>query len=195
MVERLAIQLIEKFIEKEMIGEKQKEEYVYALVCEMELGITIGSILLIAISNHKLLPSICFLFSFFSLRKRTGGYHLNSFLGCYIGTLSIYGMVVYGCGHIEKVTDYIEVMLIMASVYIAIIGMVNHPNMQMNFQEIQETKKAARLILLMELFVIAIMRWLNVSAIIVNYFMMGIIVCAILLGVAKITGQEVRVNE
>ena len=78
-----------------------------------------------------------------------------------------------------------------ASIYISVVGTVNHPNMGMDDEELRGSKKSARLVLLIEIFIVMFMEWININLNIVSYFIWGIILCAVLLLVAKIQKQEV----
>lgn len=192
MIERIVSKLVKELIANEMIDVNQKEEYEYAMICQLETFVTIGSIILISLLSNNLFPTICFLVSFLSLRKRTGGYHLDSFVGCYIGTVCVYGVVVCLCHATCNYFNYIKIIALIASLYIGIIGTVNHPNMDMNDEELRYSKKSARLVLFIEIFAIMFLEWMNIDSNIVNYATWGIILCATLLLVAKLRKQEIK---
>lgn len=80
MIEKMAMGLVDQMAEEKMIDKEAEEYYVYTLVSLMEKFITIGTILLISVLIEKLVPTAFFLLFFLSLRKRTGGYHMNTFL-------------------------------------------------------------------------------------------------------------------
>lgn len=61
-----------------MIDKEAEEYYVYTLVSLMEKFISIGTILLISVLIEKLVPTAFFCYSFV-IKKRTGGYHMNTF--------------------------------------------------------------------------------------------------------------------
>lgn len=79
MIEKMAMGLVDQMAEEKMIDKEAEEYYVYTLVSLMEKFITIGTILLISVLIEKLVPTAFFLLFFLSLRKRTGGYHMNTF--------------------------------------------------------------------------------------------------------------------
>ena len=64
MVERLATDLIGQMIENKVIGKEMEERYIYAFICMVEKIITIGSIEVIGLITHNLLPTFCFLYFF-----------------------------------------------------------------------------------------------------------------------------------
>lgn len=192
MVEKITQKLTDEFLKSGMIVEEQTDEYVYALTCEIESAITTGSILAISVGIGNTIPTICFLVSFFSLRKRTGGFHLNSFGSCYIGTVCIYIFIALSTETLLNHLLFVEISAVVASICIAIIGTVNHPNMHMDSTELKASRKSARLLLCIMLTVIAFIRWMDVDVAVICYSLMGIILCAILLLVAKFLGQEVK---
>ena len=192
MVERIVSKMVRELIVNEIIDVSQKEEYEYALICQLESFITMGSIIVISLLLGNFFPTICFLISFLSLRKRTGGYHLESFMGCYIGTICVYGVVVGLCYVTSNYFNYIKIITLIASLYIGIIGTVNHPNMDLDDEELRYSKRSARLVLFIEMFAITFLGWININSYIVSYSIWGIILCAILLLLAKLQKQEIK---
>lgn len=68
-----------------------------------------------------------FVFYFSCIRKRAGGFHANSFIGCFIGTIGIY--VVYSYLIFLFLTKHMCInitLVIAATIIIEIIGAVNH---------------------------------------------------------------------
>lgn len=81
MVEKLAINLVDQMLDSKMIGDGQKEYYVYSLILLVEKTITLGTILMISLLLGNLIPTIFFLLFFLTLRGRTGGFHCKN-QGC-----------------------------------------------------------------------------------------------------------------
>ena len=82
-------------------------------------------------------------------------------------------------------------MLFFATVLICIMGTINHPNVDMSKSELKESKKAARLLPLMEVMIIAVLVYLKADMLYVGYMSVAIILCAFLMCLAKIIKQEV----
>ena len=80
-------------------------------------------------------------------------------------------------------------------IFIEIVGTVNHPNMKMNPEELMESKKAARIIGLLEGSIICSCILLGVDRIFISYMAIAVILCAALLCIAKIRKQEVKEDE
>lgn len=82
-------------------------------------------------------------------------------------------------------------ILLLAIILICIMGTVNHPNMDMSKSELHESKKAARLLVLMEIMIIAVLRYLKIDILYIGYMSAAVILCASLMCLAKIIKQEV----
>lgn len=187
MIQQMTERIVGNLIDNRMIKEEYRESYEYAVLCQIEQCITMGSILLLAVFLRQFVPTICFLMSFFPLRKRTGGFHMNTFVQCYFGTIAVYLCVLFLKSFVR--TGRIIVFLTAVSaVYIMFVGCVNHTNMQLDRDELVEMKKSARSVLCLLVLIIGFEVWLDVSGTIVYCTSMGIIVCAVLLVIEKIKG-------
>ena len=85
-------------------------------------------------------------------------------------------------------------LLFGAIILICIMGTINHPNIDMNKGELQESKKAAKLVVLMEVMIIAVLVYLKANILYIGYMSSAIILCALLMCLAKIIKQEVCVK-
>lgn len=192
MIERLANDLIGQMSEVRIIDKDMEERYVYVFICWIEKFITIGSIILISLVFHKLLPTIFFLVFFLELRKRTGGYHLNQFYKCYLATVVSYLVIVIISAKLSENPQWLFTILLLAIIEIGLIGTVNHPNMHMTSDELTESKKAARIIALLEGGIILGCVMLDADMVYISYMAIAVILCAALLCIAKIFKQEVK---
>ena len=148
---------------EQIIDYELREHYIYALVTMVERWITVGSILIISFISKNFIPTIFFLISFFSLRKRTGGYHAEKFWQCYIGTVVTYILVILICPILNDNRGVMYIFVLLAAIIISIIGTVNHPNIAMNEMELKESKKTARLIIALECLLVYIFVKLNIK--------------------------------
>lgn len=194
MIEKMVLNLVSQMESKKMIDKADSEYYVYALVTMTEHTITVGTLLLIGLVFNQFIQTICFLVFFLSLRKRTGGYHADKFWQCYLVTVIIYIAIIQAAVVLSRNSVTVYVMLFFAVLVIGVIGTVNHPNMDMDKDELQESKKAARLCVFMEASVIAALIAFKINGLYVNYMSLAIILCASLLCVAKVIKQEVKVK-
>lgn len=194
MIEKMVLSLVSQMESKKMIDSADREQYEYALVTMIERTITVGTMLLIGLVFNQFIPTICFLVFFLSLRKRTGGYHADKFWQCYLMTVIIYIAIIQVAAVLSENQFTVYVMLSFAVLVIGAIGTVNHPNMDMDKDELLESKKAARLCVLMEVLVIVALIALKINDLYVSYMSLAVILCASLLCVAKVVKQEVKVR-
>lgn len=194
MIEKMVLNLVSQMESKKMIDRADREQYEYALVTMTERTITVGTMLLIGLVFNQFIPTICFLVFFLSLRKRTGGYHADKFWQCYLMTVIIYVAIIQAAAVLSENPVTVYVMLSFAVLVIGVIGTVNHPNMDMDKDELLESKKAARLCVLMEVLVIVALIALKINDLYVSYMSLAVILCASLLCVSKIIKQEVKVK-
>lgn len=90
MAERGIRSIVGLLLKNDLITKAEYEEFVYVLLGDFESVMVVISILTLGVISRRIIPTISFLLCFFSLRKRTGGYHLNTYAGCYICTLCLY---------------------------------------------------------------------------------------------------------
>ena len=191
MLEKLLCKIVNHMETEEIIDSEWRDYYIYALVTMVEKWITIVSIIGISVAIKKIVPTMIFLIFFFSLRKRTGGFHAGKFWQCYIGTVATYILIVLICPILNNNKNVMYILVFFAVIIISIIGTVNHPNMAMDGLELKESKKAARFLIALEGFVVYVFVKLNIDEIFIYYMSVAIILCAVLLCIAKIIRQEV----
>lgn len=194
MIEKMALKLVNQMEMEKIISKPNCEYYEYALICMMENAITVGTMLLLGLIFRQFLPAFCFIVFFLSLRKRTGGFHANKFWQCYLGTVITYIVVMQVVPMLCKNQTIMYGMLFFAIILICIMGTINHPNMDMSKSELQESKKAARLVVIIEVMLIAVLVHLKADILYIGYMSVAIILCAFLMCLAKIIKQEVSVK-
>lgn len=193
MVEKMVLKLVNRMERENIIEKTNREYYEYALITMTEHMIAVGSMLVIGMLFKQFVPTIIFLIFFLSLRKRTGGYHADKFWQCYLLTMTTYiGVIQFAFAFSEKPIIMYKI-LVLAVLAIEFIGTVNHPNIDMDKAELQKTKKAARLLVLIESAVIAASVVLEINQLYVSYMSIAIILCSFLMCIAKILKQEVKV--
>lgn len=195
MIEKIAIDFVGQMTEAKLIHKDMAERYIYVSVCWIEKIITIGTIILISIVVQKFLPTLFFLIFFLGLRKRTGGYHLDKFYQCYLATIVSYLVILSISASFANYPQWLLGMLLLAMIGIGIIGTVNHPNMHMNSEELAESKKEARIIVLLEGSFIYGCVFLGADMFFISYMAIAVILCAVLLCISKILKQEVKEDE
>ncbi|MDE6529295.1 MAG: accessory gene regulator B family protein [Lachnospiraceae bacterium] len=194
MIEKMAIKIVNQMEIEKIISQSSCEYYEYALIGMLEHAITVGTMLLLGLIFRQFLSSFCFIVFFLSLRKRTGGFHANKFWQCYLGTVIIYIVIMQVVPMFCINQTIMYGTLFLAIILICIIGTINHPNIEMSKSELQESKKAARLVVLMEVMIISVLVYLKADILYIGYMSAAIILCAFLMCLAKIIKQEVGVK-
>ena len=195
MIEKMVFDVVNLMESKKIIEKASRDYYEYALVSITERIIAVGTMLAIGMLFKQFTPTIIILVFFLSLRKRTGGYHADKFWQCYLVTIVTYiGVIKTAILFSEKIPIVIYALLIPAVLIIEVIGTVNHPNIDLNERELRETKRAARLLVLLETAIIVILAILGINQLYVSYMSIAIILCSSLMCLAKIIKQEVKVK-
>lgn len=174
-----------------LIGEELEEEYSYAIETMSERIITYAAMILLSIAFEKLIPTIIFMLFFLSLRSRTGGFHMPSFITCFISTIIIYiSFVKYLSPIFMDHEMYFLIVFIISAFVIMLLGAINHPNVGWNKEEYEESKKAARINVCLQVTCIIALGLINVNIDCIIYAAFAVILCAVLLCIAKINNQE-----
>ena len=194
MVEEMVLKLVNQMEMKKMIEKSDRDYYEYVLIMMIERIIAIGSLLIISVIFTQFLPTVVFLTFFLSLRKRTGGYHADKFWQCYLLTIITYIGVVRVAPALSENPHMMYILLFFAVLVIEVFGTVNHPNINLDKNELRETKKAARLLVLIEIGIIAVLIMLKMNQLYVSYMSIAIIMCSFFMCLAKIIKQEVKVK-
>lgn len=194
MIEKMALKLVNQMEMEKLISKSSCEYYEYAVISMVEHAIAVGTMLLLGLLFRQFLSTICFMVFFFSLRKRTGGFHADKFWQCYLGTVIFYIVIMQIVPILCSNPTVMYAMLFLAILLICIMGTINHPNMDMTQRELQESKKAARLVVLTEVMIIAFLVYLKADIVYISYMSSAIILCAFLMCLAKIIKQEVKVK-
>lgn len=195
MVEEMVLKLVNQMEVKKIIEKSNRDYYEYVLIMMIERIIAIGSLMIVSVIFKQFFPTIAFLTFFLSLRKRTGGYHADKFWQCYLLTMITYIGVILAAPILSENPHIMYTLLFFAVLVIEGIGTINHPNINLDESELWETKKAARLLVLIEVGIIAVLIVLKRNQLYVSYMSMAIIMCSSFMCLAKIIKQEVRKNE
>lgn len=193
MVEKAVLKLVNRMEKENIIEKADREYYEYALITMTEQMIAAASMLMVGMIFRQSVPTVIFLIFFLSLRKRTGGYHADKFWHCYLLTVATYIGVIQAAFVLVEKPFMMYGILVWAVLVIEMIGTVNHPNMDMDPSELRETKKAARLLALIEAGVIVVSAVLEINRLYVCYMSIAMILCSALMCLAKILKQEVKV--
>ena len=171
----------------------QGEEEIYKLTCFLEKTFTISIMILISLIFRQTISIVMFIVSFFWLRSRMGGFHLDSFKGCFVGTIGTEIVLILLIKYRVVPLIISEILSAIAAVIIFILGASNHPNMNYDKDEYRFNKKYARLIVIVEFSAILFFIGLDVSEIYIQAVEYSIILSAVLLVMAFTMGQHKKV--
>lgn len=195
MIEKIAIWAVEAMEKEGFLKAEKRAHYLYAFETMLERTITIVTIILISILMNNLISTIIFLSFFFSLRKRTGGYHANTFQQCYLCTIIVYIAIIF----LNPIWSQNYVFLVgsvtIAAFLILKIGTINHPNMDLEINEILEMQKSTKYLLFLECSFICISMFINLNSQYIGYMSEAIVLCALLQLLAKLLKQETTLNK
>lgn len=194
MIEKIALKIVNQMEMQKIISKANCEYYEYALIGMVEQAITVGTMLFLGLLFRQFLHTVCFMVFFLSLRKRTGGFHADKFWQCYLGTVIFYIAIMQIVPILCRKPTIMYGLLFFAMLLICIMGTINHPNMDMSKSELRKSKKAARLVILMEVMIIAVLVYLKADLLYIGYMSVAVILCAFLMCLAKIIKQEVCVR-
>lgn len=184
---------INLLIDRGIIWQGEEEIYKYKLTCFLEKTFTISIMILISLIFRQTISIVMFIVSFFWLRSRMGGFHLDSFNGCFVGTIGTEIVLILLIKYRVVPLIISEILSAIATVIIFILGASNHPNMNYDKDEYRFNKKYARLIVIVEFSAILFFIGLDVSEIYIQAVEYSIILSAVLLVMAFTMGQHKKV--
>ena len=195
MVEESARRITDSLIAEGLIAKNLKEWYVYSFIRIIEMTINVGTILLLSIIFQNTVPTILFLLFFNILRQRTGGFHCNEFWQCYIVTNMLYALISLLEKNIVIHGVILWIVAALSAAVIFVVGTVNHPNISYDMVELRRSKTLARNILSIELLVLFFMGAIRIDRVYIYYMSVSIVLCAVLILLAKVFRQEVNEDE
>ncbi len=192
MMQTVARKVTYCLIQNERIEQENEEKYIYGVEVVIEKLITYGVLLILALSLKILVPSVLFVLFFALLRGYTGGFHARTYLGCFISTILMY---LCCCQVIApfliKEKLYIIPGIIISSIFILLFAPINNPDLNLSAKEIKRCKIGTKLVLMLEVISIAMGIYSGISTVYIVFPFLGIVMCAVLLIVAKIIQREV----
>jgi len=195
MVENLVDRLVDRIIADTATNENMREWYVYSLLHIIETLVSCVTVLMIGFFSGQTLQMCLFLIFFLLLRNRSGGFHCGSFKNCYFGTIICVVVVEVTESILREHEIIMQLLFLLAVLIIGIIGALNHPNIDMNYEEFVSAKRSARTVLLIEAVIIAVWEALSGYGSFTDYMMLAVILNAVLILIGKINNQEVTKYE
>lgn len=145
-MERLAKQVVQCITNEYSLDESRQEILLFGIQSVMEMGINIFVSILILIKMNMVLEGITFFCIFIPLRMLAGGYHLDSYLGCFLfSCLTLIGVMVLSRSlHLNE--DMLLTLILIAELLIGMLGpTVNSERPVSKSEYIVFTKRLAKL--------------------------------------------------
>ena len=170
------------------MSEEQLEILQYVIQCFVEKTVVFMTILLYGYLRNCIAQVIIFYFSCTIIRKHSGGFHMNTFLKCYITSV----LLVLGAVELNKflnIEEYFLIILIinlLSCVLIMKIGCVNNPEMDMTLEEHEYNKAQTRQIMIIIEIIIIASIFLKFRKPYIALCCQAVICCAFFLVLAKV---------
>ena len=194
-IKKIADFIAGRIIEEGLASKDKKEWYVYSFERYIEAFTSMVTIMMLGLLLGKLMPTVLFLIFFHMLRRRSGGFHCTEFWQCYVlSTIIFWGMVLLE-PYMRNYQITMNIMTLTSAAVVVDIGTVNHPNMAYETKELRYSSKLTRIIVVSEVFILGLLQIIGVGRVYISYMSLSIILCAILIVLAKIINQEVGNNE
>ncbi len=184
--------LTERLLVYNLIEESEQELYQYGIERLLSKLINYSVFFVVAFCIGKVIPTVLFLSFLFLLRGRTGGYHASTELRCFVSSLAIYvAMMEWGIPLLVQFPVGKWSAFGIAIVIIYMWAPVNHPNVDFSTEELAQYRLRARRVLVIESGLILLMQMMQIREEYIANAISAVMVCSILVGLAKITKQEV----
>lgn len=136
MMKEFLNRIICKLTRKGLISQNDQELYLYALKVLIKGIVNLATIIVIGYSMSLLKESLVLFASFYILRKFTGGYHAQSFLTCYISSITIFSLSLLFLKNASSINNWIWYVLVFISdIIIIVFAPIKHPNKQISNKE------------------------------------------------------------
>lgn len=176
------------------VSSEQEEVFEYIVKCFVEKAVVFITILLYGYLRNDVLQVLVFYIICMLIRKHSGGLHMNTFYKCYIGSvLLVIGMTeLNNMFNIKGCFWLVFIINLICAVIVMVIGCVNNPELDLTTEELKYNKEQTRQTILIIEFIIMISYILTVKKIYIALCCEAVICCAVLLVIAKLTGQEIK---
>lgn len=181
-MENVSKSIVQQMLEHALIKEDERIIFEYSLQVLLEQIITYGTVIILSLIFRNTCQTIFHIIIFSSLRKHTGGFHLNTFQQCYISSVTlyiIYSVIIFPL--LEKNEFVNWVLFVCGTIVILIIGAVNNENINWDEDEFRRSALISRVTVSIEAAVIIALNIIGIRKDYILYMCYGIILCSILL--------------
>ena len=191
MLERLVEKIVNELISNGFLTANKQEEYIYSFTCFIETAISSVVFLLMGLFLHQFIPTLLFMLFFSNIKKRCGGLHANTYVGCLSSSCAIYlFFMTFISPFLLENKKYCLFLLLVGGAVLWVIGSVDHPGMGWSRREQEENKKLARRNVLLEVIIIFVIWTVTEQSALVVFTTFAVFLNAVLLLIAKIKEEK-----
>lgn len=141
----VAKRIVKEMLSENIIVAEEAELYEYSCIVWLEKIIVYGIWATIAIVMNATFESFVFLITFITIRRYSGGFHMNSFWSCLISSVfvEVFLIIIIIPSHGEFF-PYFSCVTALATVIILSIGAINCENMHWTDCELSKMKRSSR---------------------------------------------------
>lgn len=174
-------------VDEGYILQEDIEAYKYTLEMFWDKFLVYGCILVISMLAKCFVETALFLLCFNFIRKYTGGFHLNTFRQCFVGTVTIYIVFILWLSSLLLSHNMATfAMTIGSALYLLCVGTVNHPNWDLSEEELRACKLSSRYVVGMMLLGVVFLKWLGVHNMTFVFIQFSVILSAVLVLLARL---------
>lgn len=147
MLEHLAEDITFILVKNKIIDIDDRTIYIYGVQIILSTLIITIFLLILGIILDKVILTLFFISTFIILRSYTGGYHAESFSGCFVITTLIYlSELLINCLLLDKYKTVLGMIFVIVSlVVIYRLSPVEHENNPLSLDEKKKFKKISRI--------------------------------------------------
>ena len=196
MYSKIAQNITERYIQKNIISEEKRAVYKYGFEVLFSTIVYTLIFIIIALLSYSVFPSLFFWLGFFIVRKLCGGYHAATYLKCHLLFALNHLAFVAAFKYVSFVKNpiFMSVSLVICSAMIFIFAPVDHPNKPFKGDECKKFRNRSKqyCIIVVSVAVISYMGWVTHNTLLFGY-MFGTVSATISLLSAKIQKQRRKI--
>jgi len=182
------------FEQNDIIKSEEKELFTYGLQQGLVLIINIVSSILVGLLFHMVWESILFLIAYIPLRSYAGGYHARTQIRCYILSIGIIGVVLWGIKFFEWTNFNYFLTALMGGIIIFLLAPRGDANKPLDeLEKVVYKSRTRRILLVEELLILVLMfRGWNSVAICIS---MALMASSLMLGFDYAKSKVIKIGK
>lgn len=193
MLQRMSFQLSSIVAKRLNADEETREVYQYALELMISTIIGFAAILIIAGITSGWIYGIVFLLAFSTLRTVAGGYHAETYLKCFMISCGLFFVLIIMHAillYIQPRVLWMILFSVVTGIYIILRAPVQHPNQPLNEVRIAKNKRAAKVIVIIELGAVYVLAYFRYDLMLMIMLSICLVALMMLPSDKKIWGKE-----